>query len=220
MESRRVLCLVRVSACLEVQAHNGCEDQYYPRRHDSHLESVQPESSFLEYFKQSLIYTCEYCTDPACCTIFDDAAFSRRTNVEHGPHQMEGGSANAELSYPLALFEDLQDLPPVTVMLGLAASFHDRFVPSTPFLSKVSTLAPDQRNVPFYLLLSKALMGAVASEDLHLQLPTDTLWRACTSLVTGTVEVDNSLGRVITWLSAVRLVSIMRLSKMTSTQYL
>lgn len=109
-----------------------------------------------------------------------------------------------DLVYPLTLFENLQDLPPFAVLENLAENFQARFVPSVPFLSRVTCLSTEQINAPFYLLVSKALLGAAASTDPEHRALTTTLWSACTSLVTGTVEVDNSLGRVLSWLSAVR----------------
>ena len=181
--------------------------EYYPQRGDSHRELARPETSFLEFFKQSLIYAGTYCTDPECCTFFDGGRHSNRSTGQ-GPvgtdrAVQEGVSQSTELNYPLALFERLQDLSGLAVSHELASVFQSRFVASAPFLSKVSCLSPSEKNVPLYLLLSEALLGAAASEDAQFQLSTESLWRACVYLVTGTVEVDNSLGRAIPWLTAV-----------------
>lgn len=175
---------------------HGTIDEYFPRRHDSHLASVGPETSFLDFFKQSLIYTSNYCTDPNCCTFFcnDDRTSNPSTvQVPAGP----------EISYPLGLFEDLQGLPPHDELNNLAAEFHNKFVPVAPFLSRLSCLSPDKTDIPLYLLLSKALLGTLTSNSNDVQRATATLWRSCAALVTAAVEIDNSLGRAMPWLTAV-----------------
>ena len=168
---------------------------YYPRRQDSHVEIDRPETSFVEYFKQSLIYNSTYCTDPACCSILDDSTL---------PGAEASINPEPPLNYPLPLFADLQDLPPLPVLRRLVASFCDRVIPSTPFLLSVPTIATRSDTKLFDLLLCKALFGASTSAlPEHRQLA-NQLWHACTSLVTASVSVDNGLGRVIEWLSAVR----------------
>ena len=184
-------------------------DEYYPQRSDSRLELAPPPSSFLEFFKQSLIYTGTYCTDPLCCTFYEHNPGSNlsagKGSAGEGLAIQEDVRKSVELDYPLALFEHLQDLPPLIEVHHLAGEFHRSFAPSVPFLSQVSCLSPHEKEVPVYLLLCEALLGAAASKEARFQQSTETLWRACVDLATGTVEVDNSLGRAIPWLTAVRI---------------
>src|ERR1700754_213301 len=68
---------------------------YYPRRQDSQIELLRPETSFLEFFKQSLLYTSACCADPKCCSFFDDDVI-----VEGHAAPVQEASPSA-LKYPL-----------------------------------------------------------------------------------------------------------------------
>lgn len=170
--------------------------EYIPQRQDSHVEMAGPETSFFEFFKQSLTYTSNYCTNAECCSFL---------HSHPGPDVQNTVSqeTDATLRYPLALFEDLEDLPTPKILHELAKCFQSRMIPSTPFLSGVPSLAAHRRSKHFDLLLCKALLGAFTSRDSHHRKLAGKLWRACTTLVTASVAVDNSLGRVAGWLSAV-----------------
>lgn len=176
--------------------------EYVPQRHDSHVELAGPESSFFEYFKQSLKYTSSYCTDPECCSFFHEHLGS---GSEASYSQ---DASNTTLKYPLALFADLQDLPTPTVLHQLAQCFHTRVIPSAPFLSGVPSFSAHRKSKHFDLLLCKALLGAFTSKDIRHRQLTDKLWQACVRLATASVAVDNSLGRVVGWLSAVRYLHL------------
>lgn len=171
--------------------------EYFPQRHDSHVELAGPESSFFDFFKQSLKYTSNYCTDPGCCFFFH----------EHLGLSSEGSisqdASETTLKYPLALFADLQDLPSPAVLHDLAQCFRTKVISSTPFLSGVPSLSAHHRSKHFDLLICKALLGAFTSKDNQHRQLADKLWLACVNLVTASVAVDNSLGRVVGWLSAV-----------------
>lgn len=183
------------------------QEGWNPRRSDSHLAAVKPEPPFLEFFRQSLVYTSNYCTDADCCNFFEAAPINHQS-PSHPPIDITGShpeiEPDTELNYPLSLFEELRDLPSIAVLYGLAQRFHSQFLSSVPFLAKISCLAPNQKETPSYLLLSQALLGAAVSRDRQSQAFINTLWRASTALITGTVEVDNSLGTTIPWHIAVR----------------
>lgn len=191
--------------CLESNSHESFRlkvvVEYYPRRQDSHVELVKPESSFLEFFKQSLVYTSKYCTDSNCCSFLGHTASA----VASGTDQQH--ESNTSLGYPLALFANLQDIPPPAVLHHLAQGFQDGIFPSTAFLSKVTALKCVDKH-SFELLLCKALLGAATSNNPQYRDLSDRLWHASANLVTGTVEVDNSLGRRIEWLSAVSILFV------------
>ncbi|KAJ9603450.1 hypothetical protein H2200_012228 [Cladophialophora chaetospira] len=181
-----------------VQAPTSAD--YYPKRQDSRVEMVRPETSFLEFFKQSLLYTSAYCADSKCCSFFDDDVI-----VEGHAAPAQDASA-LTLRYPLLLFAELQDLPPRATMHNLLKICQSEVVPSLPFLSSISAVVADQEKVPFHLRICKALAGAATSRDHETRKLADRLWQPCASLVTGTVAVDNSLGRVTDWLSAATLL--------------
>jgi hypothetical protein len=107
------------------------------------------------------------------------------------------------LNYPLTLFEDLQDLPPSAVLRDLAEEYNDRISCSLPFISRLPSLAHSQMDEPSEAMLTKALLGAATSGDLHLRSWTNSLWNVCDYLITGTLEVDNSLGRSLEYLALV-----------------
>jgi hypothetical protein len=107
------------------------------------------------------------------------------------------------VTYPLALFEELKDLPSVEVLQTFLLEFRTRFLTSAPFLADLSFMTLDCREIPFYLLLPQALLGAALSRDPQAESITEKLWHASTALIIGTVEVDNSLGRTIAWHTAV-----------------
>lgn len=178
---------------------------FYPRRRDSHLDSVGPDKSFIDFFKQSLIHTGQYCTSEDCCSLFDPEALE---------HQGEAGGVSEitvdsyqrstpELPYPLSLFEKLTDLPPVSVLREFARISQREYVTSVPFLSNVTCIAREQNDVSFFVLLCQALIGSCSPNQQQSQEIVDILWRASTAIVTGSVEVDNSLGRTIPWHASV-----------------
>ncbi|CAK7222516.1 hypothetical protein SEUCBS140593_004925 [Sporothrix eucalyptigena] len=94
------------------------------------------------------------------------------------------------LQYPLMLFADFPSLPSSDVLLGLVAVFHQRVVPSTPFMP---SLALPEAGAPLYLVLPMALLGAGASPNKEHNLLADTLWYASNNLLTGVLEIDNSI---------------------------
>ncbi len=160
---------------------------------------MRPDSSFLGFFKQALLYTSPSCTDSTCCNFFDEDAPWRSSAQQDAQAPAVSG-----LKYPLVLFEDLQDLPPVSVLYEMSDRFHSQYLPGLCFLPQLSCLAAETAQVPFHLLLSKAILGASGAGSTQPQKSAnDALWRACASLLTGSVEVDNSQGMKITWLSSV-----------------
>ena len=177
--------------------------KYIPKSRDSHAEVVRPEDAFLEFFKQSLSYTSPYCTDPTCCTFFDLG--SQPSTASQQSCSSDICTAAGGVNYPLVLFEDLEDLPPVSLLHHWASHFHARILPSIPFLRDLSILSPAYTDVPFYLLVCKALIGAstLGDEERQLLWPMDRLFKASVSLVTGTVEVDNGLGTRLAGLTSV-----------------
>ncbi|OAL27573.1 hypothetical protein AYO22_03477 [Fonsecaea multimorphosa] len=185
------------------QVQSPLSEDYLLRREESHLELERPESTFLQFFKQSLVYASPYCTDPACCAFID-----------HTPDGLLGTASRAlpnqppdeALYYPLALFENLQELPPSAVVRNLARRYHDRFPCSAPFIARVSSLTDNHSDQTFHILLSKALLGAATSEEPDLRSLTQVLWRACVSLCNGLVEIDNGQGRSLEYLAASTLV--------------
>lgn len=182
-------------------------DEWTPRHRDAAIAHVRPESSLLEYFKQSLSYTCTYCTDTRCCNFHEKPIFSTRTEDEFHEkwqgYENEQGQPNADLAYPLVLFEKLKELPPVHVLHDLAKEFRSRCLMSIPFLSTMECVRLPLTELPFYLLLPQALLGPAASKGHQSRDKLDILWRAGDNLLLGISEVDNSIGRSIVWHSAV-----------------
>ncbi|KAL1889730.1 hypothetical protein Sste5346_008716 [Sporothrix stenoceras] len=88
------------------------------------------------------------------------------------------------------LFADFPSLPSSDVLLELVAVFHQRVVPSTPFMP---SLALPEAGAPLYLVLPMALLGAGVSPNKAQNLLADTLWHASNNLLTGVLEIDNSI---------------------------
>lgn len=180
---------------------NKKEGEFVPRHRDSALKAVRPESSFLDFFKQSLIYTSPYCTESGCCSFFDD-------DDVLGSEDDGQDQGNPEVAYPLSLFEDLNYSPPISTLQHFSHVFQSKFLGSVPFLAELPCMALDIKDMPFFLLLPRALLGAAISGDLSDEATVESLWQASSSLVTGTIEVDNSLGRTMVWHAAVKRLHI------------
>jgi hypothetical protein len=170
--------------------------EYLPQRQDAQGELAAPETSLFDFFKQSLKYTSNYCTDVDCCSFWHEHA-----SAECQPATQE--AIKATLKYPLALFADLTDLPAPAILHQLEQCFRARVIGAVPFISKVPSLAANRRSKHFDLLICKALFGSFVSSNVQHRDLMVRLWLAATRLVTATVSVDNSLGRAVGWLSAV-----------------
>lgn len=171
-------------------------DEYVPRHRDSAIASVRPEPSFLDFFRQSLIYTSQYCTEPGCCSF---TARSSDPGTHPSPRRSNQQRADPGLTYPLILFEELKDLPRRELLHSLATRFQNEVLPSLPFLTDVEYMSTIAKELPFYLLLAQALLGAIFFSDSNSHLDIEKLWHASTSLLLGAVEVDNTLGSTVSW---------------------
>ena len=190
---------------------NLLSERYIPNRQDSHIENVRPEAAFLDFFKQSLVHASPYCTDTTCCSFFNSTDLGTESERDAADCESQESS---HLKYPLLLFEDLSDLPPVSDLQTLAYNFHARTLPGLRFLQKVSSLAAEHVDIPFHLLLCKALLGVEANSS-QSHRPVQPLWRASVSLITGAVEVDNSLGRRLAWLTSVCAVIVTKTTEVS-----
>lgn len=186
---------------LESPMENVLTDTPVPQLHDSHSENIRLDSSFLAFFRQSLLHNTNYCADPVCCSIFE---IPNTSPLYRSPNTV----TTAGLRYPLLLFEDLLHILPNSDLSQRAIDFDARVLPSLPFLSRISSLtaaATNERNgadLSLHMGLCKALLGSSADDNSHY----GALWHATTSLILGAFEIDNSVGRRLTWLTSAVLI--------------
>lgn len=189
-----------------------------PRHGDARRAAQPPDADFLIGFRRALIDNNHYCTREECCSFFvaddQDAIYPSAPRaaaqpvmrtatalVSKGGSDPEDANSNAGVPYPLMLFADFPDLPANDVLSELLREFHGTFVPSTPF---VASMPLSSSGAPPYLVLSMALLGAAVSQNPENNAWAARLWRPTCALLTGVVEVDNSIARKLEWMQAVR----------------
>ena len=183
----------------------NASEEYIPRHRDSALASVRPEASFLDFFRQSLIYTSHYCTAAGCCSFADSSSeYGSLSRPVGNPPTEPGHDREPSLTYPLLLFEDLKDIPRRELLYRLASRFQSQVQQCTPFLADIAYTSTPPDQLPFYTLLAQALCGALDCPDTNPVPDLSQLWEASTCLLLGAVEVDNTLGRTISWHISVR----------------
>lgn len=179
--------------------------------------SEPPGVPFLDFYRQSLALSGNFCVRSGCCSFFtfedeeglpgpaaSPSAEALVPSLTRHDHRDENVSQRQlPVPWPLLLFSELPSLPPSNFLNECIRLFQENFVASVPFLSRMSPVSLSHVKAPSYLFFAMALLGAATSDSSHFTDWTRSLWKAGDNLITGVAEIDNSESRKIDWIKAV-----------------
>lgn len=119
-----------------------------------------------------------------------------------GPRE-HGCPRHLASQYPICLFLQFPEVPPVDVIKELADYALHRFVQRVPFLSALHVLFSAHK-LPKHFTFALAGLGAILSDTPVSPGVGENLWQAAVYVHSACAEVDNRHARRVDWIVSVR----------------